>query len=98
MLDALGFDGALAEAAAVVVGEGRLDAQTGEGKVISAILRRVAESGRDIPVFAVVGSVAEDLAGYRSNFADVLIATDRPAMRRAGEAIAAVVKVPAVNR
>jgi hypothetical protein len=28
----------------------------------------------------------------------VLIATDRPAMRRAGEAIAAVVKVPAVNR
>jgi len=98
VLDAVGFDEALAAATAVAVGEGRLDSQTGEGKIISAILRRVAGSGRNIPVFAVVGSVAEDLGGYRSNFADVLIASDSPAMSRAGEAIAAVVKAPAVNR
>ena len=38
VLDACGFDAALAGATAVVVGEGRLDAQTTQGKIIAAIL------------------------------------------------------------
>jgi glycerate kinase len=88
VLDACGFDRHLQSAEAVVVGEGRLDSQTGEGKIISAILGRVRNSGRRIPVVAVVGSVAEDLGDYRENFAQVRIATDAAAMRAAGKAIA----------
>ncbi|MFB8371947.1 glycerate kinase [Pseudarthrobacter sp. NPDC055928] len=90
VLDAAGFDALLGSADAVVVGEGRLDSQTGEGKIISAILERVRNSGRQIPVIAVVGSVAEDLGDYAENFANILIATDAVAMRAAGKTIAAL--------
>lgn len=84
VLDAVGFGAVLAEADAVVVGEGRLDSQTGQGKIIEAILRRVRTSGRSVPVIAVVGSVAADLGPYAENFAQIHIATDEPAMRCAG--------------
>ncbi|MFJ5957356.1 glycerate kinase [Paenarthrobacter sp. NPDC092416] len=90
VLDAAGFDSLLRTAEAVVVGEGRLDSQTGEGKIISAILERVRRSGRDIPVVAVVGSVADDVGNYAENFARVLIAMDAAAMRTAGKTIAAL--------
>ncbi|MDF2052136.1 glycerate kinase [Arthrobacter sp. Cr_A7] len=89
VLDAAGFDKYLETVAAVVVGEGRLDSQTGEGKIISAILERVRKSGRQIPLIAVVGSVAEDLGDYAQNFAEIHIATDAAAMRTAGKAVAA---------
>lgn len=85
VLDASGFDEHVADAAAVIVGEGRLDAQTQHGKIISAILRRTGI----LPVYAVVGSVGEDLGDYRDRFADVLVATDEPAMRAAGTSVAA---------
>lgn len=91
VLDAVGFDRELEQATAVVVGEGRLDSQTSEGKIISAILQRVRDSGRSLPVFAVVGSVSEDMGDYRENFADVLVASDAAAMRQAGADIAVVV-------
>lgn len=84
VLDAVGFDAALAETDAVVVGEGRLDSQTGQGKIIDAILRRVRTSGRGVAVIAVVGSVAADLGAYAENFAQIHVATDEPAMRCAG--------------
>jgi glycerate 2-kinase len=90
VLDAVGFDAHLAQAGAVVVGEGRLDSQTGDGKIISAILRRVRECGRNVPVFAIVGSVAADLGTYRENFADVIVASDAAAMRAAGTSVAGV--------
>ncbi|BCW50326.1 glycerate kinase [Arthrobacter sp. StoSoilB13] len=88
VLDASGFDRLLESAEAVVVGEGRLDSQTGEGKIISAILKRVRKSPREIPVVAVVGCVADDLGRYAENFASVLVATDAEAMRAAGLAVA----------
>ncbi len=90
VLDAAGFDSLLLNAEAVVVGEGRLDSQTGEGKIISAILDRVRQSGRAIPVVAVVGSVHKDLGSYADNFAHVVIATDTAEMRAAGRAIASL--------
>jgi glycerate kinase len=83
MLDALDFDRHFAEADAVVVGEGRLDSQTGQGKIISAVLNRSA--GR--PVFAVVGSVAADLGDYADNFSGILVASDAEAMRVAGQRV-----------
>lgn len=88
VLDAAGFDDYLQTAAGVVVGEGRLDSQTGDGKIISAILHRVRNSGRNIPLVAVVGSVSDDLGNYAENFSEIHVATDASAMRAAGKAIA----------
>jgi glycerate 2-kinase len=88
VLDAAQFDRHLAAADAVVVGEGRLDSQTGEGKIISAILERVRRSGRTIPVVAVVGSVADDLGEYARNFSEILVASDAAAMYAAGTSVA----------
>lgn len=88
VLDAARFDEHLKSADAVVVGEGRLDSQTGEGKIISAILARVQKSGRRIPVLAVVGSVAEDLGSYARHFSEILIATDAAEMQAAGTSVA----------
>lgn len=84
VLDVLGFETHLHEAEAVVVGEGRLDAQTGQGKIIDTILRRIRRADRPLPVIAVVGSLAPDLGSYAENFSAVLVATDESAMRQAG--------------
>ncbi|MBF6352124.1 MULTISPECIES: glycerate kinase [Nocardia] len=83
ILDTGGFDGAAAGVDAIVVGEGRLDGQTRSGKIISAILARAGTT----PVYAVVGSVGEDLGDYRSRFAEVFIASDTTAMHTAGQRI-----------
>jgi glycerate kinase len=89
VLDAADFDKHLQSADAVIVGEGRLDSQTGEGKIISAILARVQRSGRHVPVIAVVGSVSQDLGPYVQNFAEILVASDPAAMYSAGKSLAA---------
>ena len=83
VLDSCGFDEALQEASAVVVGEGRLDSQTKAGKIISAILRRA----HNLPVYAVVGSVG-DYSG--DEFAAVIVASDADAMPKAGGEIASL--------
>ncbi|UYP20127.1 glycerate kinase [Rhodococcus sp. Z13] len=80
VLDAVGFDAALADADVVVVGEGRLDSQSRAGKIVSAILARCGGT----PVIAVVGSVGDDLGDYRSRFADIVVASDTAALTRAG--------------
>ncbi|MGD0453504.1 MAG: glycerate kinase [Solirubrobacteraceae bacterium] len=56
VLDAIGFDERLHRARAVITGEGRLDAQTLEGKAISEVARRCVREG--VPLHAVVGSIA----------------------------------------
>nr|WP_280424055.1 glycerate kinase [Nocardia carnea] len=85
VLDAGGFDTLAADAEAIVVGEGRLDGQTRAGKIISAILARAG----DTPVYAVVGSVGDDLGDYRARFAEVIVASDTAAMHAAGRRIGA---------
>lgn len=97
VLDAINFDEHLKSSTAVIVGEGRLDSQTGEGKIISAILARIRQSGWRIPVVAVVGSVAGDLGVYAENFAEILIATDSRAMYSAGNALAGYSHVPSLG-
>ena len=53
VLDALDFDARLADAAAVVSGEGRLDSQSLEGKIVGAIAERCAAAGK--PLHLIVG-------------------------------------------
>ena len=56
ILRTVGFDERLGRAGAVVTGEGRLDATTLVGKVVSQVSRRAHDAG--VPVHAVVGQDA----------------------------------------
>ena len=53
VLDAVGFEEELMNVNGVITGEGRLDEQTPQGKVIAGVMARCAPRG--IPVYAVVG-------------------------------------------
>jgi glycerate 2-kinase len=53
VLDAVGFDERLAAADAVIAGEGRLDPQSLEGKIVGEIARRCADAGK--PLHLIVG-------------------------------------------
>lgn len=61
VLDALDFDGMLRDVDLVITGEGRMDAQTAQGKAPVGVARRARSKG--IPVVAIVGSRADDLGG-----------------------------------
>lgn len=61
VLDALHFDELVRGADLVITGEGRMDAQTAQGKAPVGVARRARNKG--IPVVAVVGSRADDLGG-----------------------------------
>jgi glycerate kinase len=87
VLDAVGFDDRLSRASAVVTGEGRLDAQTFEGKLVGEVAARAARAG--VPVHAVVGSSAlSDAEAAALGLASVTVASDLPALDAAGAALA----------
>jgi glycerate kinase len=88
VLDAVGFDARLATCSAVATGEGRLDAQTFEGKLVGEVAARARRAG--VPVHAVVGSSAlSDAEAAALGLASVTVASDLPALRAAGAALAA---------
>ena len=58
VLDMVGFDQMLEGTDLVITGEGRIDGQSIQGKVISGIAKRTRP--RDIPLVAVVGSIAQE--------------------------------------
>ncbi|HEU4656889.1 MAG TPA: glycerate kinase [Capillimicrobium sp.] len=87
VLDAVGFDARLGRAALVVTGEGRLDAQTLEGKAVAAVAARARRAG--VPVHAVVGTSAVDAAGAAAlGLASVREAPSLGALEAAGAALA----------
>lgn len=63
VLDALGFDRRLRESHAVVLGEGRLDATTLEGKALAEAATRARQLG--VPAHAIVGHNSIDLFDAR---------------------------------
>lgn len=87
VLDLVGFPARLAGADAVLTGEGRLDAQTGRGKVVSGVIRAAAGAG--VPVYAVVGqSRLTDPQARALGLAGVYVAPTRAAIQRAGGQVA----------
>lgn len=60
VLDTVGFDDLLADADAVFTGEGKIDSQSLEGKVVCGVARRAA--AKNVPVIAVVGGVDGDIS------------------------------------
>lgn len=85
VLDALGFDAAIQGAALIITGEGRIDAQTLQGKAPMAVARAAAKAG--IPCVAIAGE-----ADSKKGFDDVRTLADHfgdpsDARRRAAEGL-----------
>src|SRR3954447_12159575 len=86
VLDAVGFDERMRESAFVVTGEGRLDDQTLEGKVVGEVATRCRQGG--VPCHAVVGKNAlEPFKARILDLASVREAGTRAALRAAGQAL-----------
>src|SRR3954447_4790002 len=84
VLQALGFDARMRAARAVVVGEGRLDATTLEGKLAGEIATRARQAG--VPCHAIVGSNAIDRFSARILDLQVILEAGTPGeLREAGE-------------
>jgi glycerate kinase len=86
VLDAVGFDARLRGAAAVICGEGRLDAQSGEGKLVGEVARRAGEAG--VPAIALAGAcVLEEAAWHALGLAEAAAASTLAELEAAGERI-----------
>jgi glycerate kinase len=91
VLDATGFDAALADVDLVLTGEGKLDAQTSAGKAVAGVVRRAHAAG--VPVAAVVGSVEGGTTASVMGFAAIETLCDKSigvdnAMRQAASLLA----------
>jgi glycerate kinase len=86
VLDAIGFDDAMRASAFVVTGEGRLDEQTLQGKIVGEVATRSRQAG--VACHAVVGRNELDAFAQRViDLASVEEATDPEEMRAAGRAL-----------
>jgi glycerate 2-kinase len=86
VLDALDFDRRMRAARAVVTGEGRLDEQTLQGKLVGEIGTRARQAG--VPLHAIVGADALDAFGKRIiDLMRVLEATTLAEIEAAAEAL-----------
>jgi glycerate 2-kinase len=84
ILDALDFDARMRAARAVVTGEGKLDEQTLEGKLVGEIGTRTRQAG--VPLHAIVGT--DRLDGFGKRIIDLQLvqeATDLAEIEAAGE-------------
>jgi len=72
VLDAVGFDERMRESAFVVTGEGRLDDQTLQGKIVGELATRCRQSG--VPCHAVVGS--NTLEPFKARILDLASVTE----------------------
>jgi glycerate kinase len=86
VLDALDFDFRMRASRAVVTGEGKLDEQTLEGKLVGEIGTRARQAG--VPLHAIVGTDALDPFGKRIiDLQRTLVATTLEELEAAGEAL-----------
>jgi glycerate kinase len=78
ILDATRFDDLLADADLVITGEGRLDRQTAQGKVVSGVMAHAAR--KQVPVVALAGSVRGGEIGslYAAGLVAAFSITDGP--------------------
>ncbi len=88
MLDTVGFDARLDGAVAVICGEGRIDFQSGEGKIVGEIAMRAARTG--VPVHALVGRREIDEDGRHAlGLASIAEATTLAELEAAAETLGA---------
>jgi glycerate kinase len=90
VLRALDFDARMRAARAVIVGEGRIDEQTMQGKIAGEVATRARQAG--VPCFAIVGSSALDAFGARMlDLQRVIEATDLDAIEAAAASLVDVI-------
>jgi glycerate kinase len=90
VLSTLDFDARLRAARAVIVGEGRIDEQTLQGKILGEVATRARQGG--VPCFAIVGRNALDAFGARMlDLQRVIEATDLDAIAAAAASLADVI-------
>jgi glycerate kinase len=82
VLGELGFDSRMRAARAVIVGEGRLDAQTLEGKIAGEVATRARQAG--VPCFAIVGR--NDLDPFGARILDLQRVLEAPTLEAAADA------------
>jgi glycerate 2-kinase len=88
VLDAIGFDERMRAAAFVVTGEGRIDGQTLEGKIVGELATRCRQNG--VTCHAIVGRIELDPFEQRIlDLASVTEATTLAELNRAGRALVA---------
>ena len=86
ILDALGFDDRMRASRAVVTGDGKLDEQTLQGKLVGEIGTRTRQAG--VPLHAIVG--ADALDGFGKRMIDLQVVTEATTLEeveRAAEAL-----------
>jgi glycerate 2-kinase len=95
VLDLLDFDVRVARARAVITGEGRLDAQTLTGKVVSEVAERARQAG--VPCYAVVGScTATPAEVVELSLQQAIEATDLEQMETAGRRLGELLALPSL--
>jgi glycerate kinase len=88
VLNALGFDERMRASAFVVTGEGRIDEQTLQGKLVGEVATRCRQSG--VPCHGVVGRIELDAFSQRIlDFASLREATTLAELEQAGRALVA---------
>jgi glycerate kinase len=87
VLELLGFDDRLAAADVVVSGEGRLDSQSLEGKIVGQIAARCRAAGKPLHVVVGEDALAADAAAA-AGIASVAEAGDLPGFESAGLSLA----------
>ncbi|MDA0165967.1 glycerate kinase [Solirubrobacter ginsenosidimutans] len=91
VLDALDFDDRMRAARAVVTGEGKLDEQTLQGKLVGEIGTRTRQAG--VPLHAIVGT--DRLDGFGKRMIDLQMvqeATNLEELEQAGERLGAALR------
>lgn len=78
VLDVTGFDRQLEGADLVITGEGRIDSQSADGKVISGVARRTRTKG--IPLIAIAGGIADSAVAVYDIGVSAMFSTDRAAL------------------
>lgn len=87
VLRAVGFNALLRDASLVITGEGRIDAQTGRGKVVSAVAAAAARAG--VPVVAIGGRVDGNTRDIAASLGLALLLEAAPRNMSDGEALRA---------
>ena len=75
VLDVTGFDRQLEGADLVITGEGRIDSQSADGKVVSGVARRTRAKG--IPLIAIAGGIADSAGAVYDIGVSAMFSTDR---------------------
>ena len=78
VLDVTGFDRQLEGADLVITGEGRIDSQSADGKVVSGVARLTRAKG--VPLIAIAGGIADSAGAVYDIGVSAMFSTDRAAL------------------